>query len=163
MWACCLSAGPRSDQLSEDPGLALLHVCAAVLPGVNVNNRHIYCSQGRLVCKYVSASRFDMCVQDDHPEGAQQYRASGNIVHVCERGQHGGEAVRPAAVRRLQPRQLQSSSHKTCPHGTAERYLSSSLCCIRFVFLSHLLNLGFIFSFYTLLSFKLQILYSVLW
>ena len=24
------------DQLSEDPGFALLHVCAALLPGVNV-------------------------------------------------------------------------------------------------------------------------------
>lgn len=76
----CFSAGPCSDQLREDPGLALLHVRAAVLPGVNVNNQHIYSSQGCSVFNHVSASPFDMCVQDDHPEGAQQYRAAGNVV-----------------------------------------------------------------------------------
>lgn len=31
-----VSVDQSSDQLSEDPGLALLHVCAAVLSGVNV-------------------------------------------------------------------------------------------------------------------------------
>lgn len=34
-----VSVDQSSDQLSEDPGLTLLHVCAAVLSGVNVKTR----------------------------------------------------------------------------------------------------------------------------
>lgn len=36
---------------------------------------------------------FIVCEQDDHSEGAQQYRSAGNILYVCQRGQHGRKAV----------------------------------------------------------------------
>lgn len=70
---------------------------------------------------------FNVCEQDDHSEGAQQYRSAGNILYVCQRSQHGRKAVRPTAVCRFQPCQLQSSSHETCSHCTTERYSSVNL------------------------------------
>lgn len=36
MFVFLLSVDQSSDQLSENPGLTLLHVCAAVLLGVNI-------------------------------------------------------------------------------------------------------------------------------
>lgn len=56
----CFSAGASREQLSKDPGLALLHVCAAVLPRVNIHHWHTQSNQGDFVYKYVSGSRFNM-------------------------------------------------------------------------------------------------------
>lgn len=39
-----VSVDQSSDQLSEDPGLTVLHVCAAVLSGVNVRTRPNICT-----------------------------------------------------------------------------------------------------------------------
>lgn len=56
---CRFSAGARGEQLSEDPGFALLHVRAAVLPGVSIRRWHACGNQGHFVFKYVTGSRFD--------------------------------------------------------------------------------------------------------
>lgn len=85
-----------SNQLSEDPGFALLYVCAAVLSGVKcyfLSFEH-NCCFGFLCCFYhMHVHVLCVCEQDDHSEGAQQYRFARDIVCVCQSGQHGGEAL----------------------------------------------------------------------
>lgn len=84
------SVDQSSEQLSEDPGFTLLYVCAALLSGVNP-----FISQQIFIvwsfCGPVS-SCLCVCEQDDHSEGAQQYRAAGDLLYIRQRGQHGGKA-----------------------------------------------------------------------
>lgn len=88
------SADQSGDQLSEDPGVALVYVCAAVLLGVI--GQHVFIIFDYFldtICFHVHVTFACLCEQDDHSEGSQQYRSPGNFLCVCQRGQYGGKAL----------------------------------------------------------------------
>lgn len=109
------SVDQSSEQLREDPGFTLLHVCAAFLSGVNPF--HPFKSVSRCFCRPVS-DYLCVCEQDDHSEGAEQYCAAGHLLYICQRGQHGGKALWSSTLCHLQPCKLQSESCKNYSHAT---------------------------------------------
>lgn len=121
----CFSAHQSREQLSADPGLALLCVCAAVLLGVNAELILLSTLKDLGFCADTCRTR--LCEQDDHSEGAQQHRSPRDVLHVRQRSQHGGETLRPSSLRRLQPGQLPSSPEQTRCHRTAPRLTSRPL------------------------------------
>ncbi|CAF92147.1 unnamed protein product, partial [Tetraodon nigroviridis] len=85
---------------------------------VSSRQKNAYTDYSDSVSRRMGFIPLPLALLHDHAEGAQQYRAAGDVLYICQRGRHGGEALRPPALRRLQPRKFQSESCENYSHAT---------------------------------------------